>query len=349
MPSDILGTKVFNLKTGEFELRKGPLFTQLFLADEINRTPPKTQSALLEVMEERAITIDGTRHEREVGANVLMLDYIEQSALKERFISGAFNVTNAQGYATGGVRLDALNPRLSCFMCPSDGSNSNPGGANSTDGLTNYVWCFGDHQVQGDTWNGRGPFIMHRERGNTSGLANLSDGTSNTIIFAEAVRPRAQTGFGACVTADPARKDPRVDLYPLFDKSKKTYITGVNSPGANYDQRGFRWASYTAWYNGFSTVLPPNGGCYASSTQSTYILAAASSNHTGGVNSAFGDGSVQFISETINWQTAGLADYLLPANSRDSDANAISKMQTFTKYGVWGALGTANGGESVTF
>ncbi|MCL2016057.1 MAG: MoxR family ATPase [Defluviitaleaceae bacterium] len=62
LPSDILGTKIFNQQTSQFELRKGPLFTQLFLADEINRTPPKTQSALLEVMEERAITIDGTRH-----------------------------------------------------------------------------------------------------------------------------------------------------------------------------------------------------------------------------------------------------------------------------------------------
>ncbi|MCL2398288.1 MAG: MoxR family ATPase [Defluviitaleaceae bacterium] len=62
MPSDILGTKIYNQQSGDFELRKGPLFTQLFLADEINRTPPKTQSALLEVMEERAITIDGNRH-----------------------------------------------------------------------------------------------------------------------------------------------------------------------------------------------------------------------------------------------------------------------------------------------
>ena len=62
MPSDILGAKVYSLKTGEFELRTGPLFTQLFLADEINRTPPKTQSALLEVMEERSITIDGEMH-----------------------------------------------------------------------------------------------------------------------------------------------------------------------------------------------------------------------------------------------------------------------------------------------
>ncbi|MDR1913302.1 MAG: MoxR family ATPase [Clostridiales bacterium] len=63
MPSDILGTKIFNMKESDFELRKGPLYTNLFLADEINRTPPKTQSALLEVMEERSITIDGETHE----------------------------------------------------------------------------------------------------------------------------------------------------------------------------------------------------------------------------------------------------------------------------------------------
>lgn len=62
MPSDILGTKIFNQQINGFELKKGPLFTSLFLADEINRTPPKTQSALLEVMEERAITIDGETH-----------------------------------------------------------------------------------------------------------------------------------------------------------------------------------------------------------------------------------------------------------------------------------------------
>ncbi|WP_250227276.1 AAA family ATPase [Anaeropeptidivorans aminofermentans] len=59
MPADILGTKLYNMEKREFELKKGPLFTNLFLADEINRTPPKTQSALLEVMEERSITIDG--------------------------------------------------------------------------------------------------------------------------------------------------------------------------------------------------------------------------------------------------------------------------------------------------
>ena len=62
MPSDILGTNVFNLQTSQFEFRSGPVFTDLLVADEINRTPPKTQSALLEVMEERTVTIDGISH-----------------------------------------------------------------------------------------------------------------------------------------------------------------------------------------------------------------------------------------------------------------------------------------------
>lgn len=59
MPSDITGTNVFNLQTSQFTLRHGPIFTDILLADEINRTPPKTQAALLEAMEERQTTIDG--------------------------------------------------------------------------------------------------------------------------------------------------------------------------------------------------------------------------------------------------------------------------------------------------
>jgi MoxR-like ATPase len=62
MPADVVGTTVFNPGTAEFSLRRGPIFTSLLLADEINRTPPKTQSALLEAMEERQVTIDGESH-----------------------------------------------------------------------------------------------------------------------------------------------------------------------------------------------------------------------------------------------------------------------------------------------
>jgi MoxR-like ATPase len=62
MPGDILGSNLFNFQTSQFTLTRGPVFCELLLADEINRTPPKTQAALLEAMQERAVTIDGETH-----------------------------------------------------------------------------------------------------------------------------------------------------------------------------------------------------------------------------------------------------------------------------------------------
>ncbi|MBD1905582.1 MoxR family ATPase [Funiculus sociatus GB2-A5] len=59
LPSDILGTNIFDINSRSFTLKKGPVFTQVLLADEINRTPPKTQAALLEAMEEQQVTLDG--------------------------------------------------------------------------------------------------------------------------------------------------------------------------------------------------------------------------------------------------------------------------------------------------
>jgi MoxR-like ATPase len=62
MPGDILGSNLFNFQTSQFTLTRGPIFCELLLADEINRTPPKTQAALLEAMQERRVTLDGTAH-----------------------------------------------------------------------------------------------------------------------------------------------------------------------------------------------------------------------------------------------------------------------------------------------
>src|SRR5437588_4032548 len=62
MPADVTGTNVFNLSTSTFSLHRGPVFTDLLLVDEINRTSPRTQAALLEAMEERQVTIDGVRY-----------------------------------------------------------------------------------------------------------------------------------------------------------------------------------------------------------------------------------------------------------------------------------------------
>ncbi len=63
LPGDLIGTNLFNFRTNQFTLTRGPIFTDFLLADEINRTPPKTQSALLEAMQERLVTIDGTTHQ----------------------------------------------------------------------------------------------------------------------------------------------------------------------------------------------------------------------------------------------------------------------------------------------
>ncbi len=62
MPSDVVGTQVFDINRGQFYLKKGPIFTSILLGDEINRAPAKTQSALLEAMAERQVTIEGERH-----------------------------------------------------------------------------------------------------------------------------------------------------------------------------------------------------------------------------------------------------------------------------------------------
>ena len=62
LPGDVVGTNLFDFQSGTFRLTRGPVFTDFLLADEINRTPPKTQSALLEAMQERAVTLDGTSH-----------------------------------------------------------------------------------------------------------------------------------------------------------------------------------------------------------------------------------------------------------------------------------------------
>ena len=62
MPGDVVGTNLFDFRTNQFTLTKGPIFTEVLLADEINRTPPKTQAALLQAMQERTVTIDGVTH-----------------------------------------------------------------------------------------------------------------------------------------------------------------------------------------------------------------------------------------------------------------------------------------------
>ncbi len=89
MPSDITGAPIFNMKTQEFEFRPGPVFTQLLLADEINRSPAKTHAALLETMQEKRVTVDGVTHE-------LALPFLVLATQNPIESEGTYNLPEAQ-------------------------------------------------------------------------------------------------------------------------------------------------------------------------------------------------------------------------------------------------------------
>ncbi|NJE10996.1 MoxR family ATPase [Thermococcus sp. MAR1] len=115
LPSDILGVSVFNQKTLEFEFKRGPIFTNILLADEINRAPPKTQSALLEAMQERQVTVEGSTYELERPFIVIATQNpIEQEGtypLPEAQLD-RFLVRLRVGYPSRGEEIEILRRRM---------------------------------------------------------------------------------------------------------------------------------------------------------------------------------------------------------------------------------------------
>ncbi|NJE43050.1 MoxR family ATPase [Thermococcus sp. GR6] len=115
LPSDILGVSVFNQKTLEFEFKKGPVFTNILLADEINRAPPKTQSALLEAMQERQVTVEGKTYELSKPFIVIATQNpIEQEGtypLPEAQLD-RFLVRLRVGYPSRGEEIEILRRRM---------------------------------------------------------------------------------------------------------------------------------------------------------------------------------------------------------------------------------------------
>jgi MoxR-like ATPase len=115
MPSDVTGSSIYNQRSAEFEFRPGPIFTNLLLADEINRAPPKTQAALLEGMQERQVTVDGTTH-------VLERPFIVLATQNPIEYEGTYPLPEAQldrfllrlglGYPTGDDERRMLDARV---------------------------------------------------------------------------------------------------------------------------------------------------------------------------------------------------------------------------------------------
>src|SRR5687768_18365333 len=115
MPSDVTGSSIWNQRDGDFEFRPGPIFTNLLLADEINRAPPKTQAALLEAMQERQVTIEGLTHRLEPPFLVLAtqnpIEYEGTYPLPEAQLD-RFLLRISFGYPSGDDEWEVLARRL---------------------------------------------------------------------------------------------------------------------------------------------------------------------------------------------------------------------------------------------
>lgn len=254
---------------------------------------------------------------------------------------------------------NAVGVQIESLLCPS-GYYSDPVSPTYNQGSTSYVVSSGDivsHWSAGITaaehrsfmaW--RGPIDAFTSGG---GLERAEDGTSNTIIFSERNIGRATASGGgktlrmadvylsmAWPAAFGAQKNPREDSSkPILPE----VCEGFRGTAGNYMQpltngtavavnnaQGHSWA-YGSWAVTFNTIMPPNAPSCASMY---HYMSGPSSNHTGGANIGFADGSVRFISETID---SGSYNY-----------NKAAVVSGPSPYGVWGALGTAAGGEATS-
>ncbi|WP_084958211.1 AAA family ATPase [Thermoactinospora rubra] len=115
LPSDVTGSYLYNQRTGEFEFRRGPVFTDLLLADEINRTPPKTQAALLEAMQERQVSVEGVTHPLSSPFHVLAtanpVEYEGTYPLPEAQLD-RFLLRVSFGYPTAEEEVEVLTRRM---------------------------------------------------------------------------------------------------------------------------------------------------------------------------------------------------------------------------------------------
>ena len=263
------------------------------------------------------------------GASSRIVPFLEQSALYN-----TINYTNKVSDVSNGT---AVSQSIKVFLCPSEPNSQAWTSTNTTTGVTtqygvsNYAWCVG-------TWYSFGGFSNPTPTPAAIGanlkrtFAAFTDGLSNTVLAAE-VKTYTPSYHdcggvpaplsGSTPTTYPAISDVLASVAAAPSSGCKA-ATAVGMPGGGHTH----WANGNAFYDGFTTALPPNtkspvGTVFAEADMSsededdggpTYASVASRSYHSGGVNTLFGDGSVHFIKSTINFQT-------------------------------WRSLGTINGGE----
>jgi prepilin-type N-terminal cleavage/methylation domain-containing protein len=287
-----------------------------------------------------------------VSTFVFLLPFMEQTqryeccaALLE--ISGINGQSRPGSGATNQSNWDnGFGGKISTILCPSDASKATPN--TNEPARNNIVFCIGDYptgvwindnEIDTATTLYRGVFGATFR---CFGYDGLVDGSSNTVMISETVIGNAMSNSEVNQADGMIRGDIRVNASGAMTNPSlcitsytngKQYVTSTGNI-----RRMFYGRMYGMPYIGttmFNTILPPNSpSCYSggSSTGSgSTHFASATSNHTGGVNCGLGDGSVRFVSDTVDCGTTSSAPVTIGASP----------------YGVWGAAGTRDGSESV--
>jgi prepilin-type N-terminal cleavage/methylation domain-containing protein/prepilin-type processing-associated H-X9-DG protein len=269
---------------------------------------------------------------------VLLLPYYEQQALYDQ-ISGRLTVGTTTYPAWGpspASNTPAYPPyrqQLTALVCPSDPNIQNKN-ANEA-GRANYRVSVGDSIFRGyarDAMSPRGIFGLRSQ----NDFNSITDGSSNTILMSERLFGGEPGLIKQGIARNVAGLNPGPPLAPAsclatVDPLNPRQYQSSYSP-ANWSGR--RWASGIVQYTRFNTVLPPNSpSCNDSNWDERNAVITPTSQHPGGVNVAFADGSVTFVSETIN----------------SGDPTRPEVTSGVSPYGVWGALGSKSGGETVSY
>ena len=271
---------------------------------------------------------------------VSLCPYYEQGPIWDQFVAGGtFNGQyyppyGPYAYSGTGRAFPPLMQQLPGLLCPSDGPAHTR--QNSTQGYTNYHASYGD-KITGNFTDQtpRGVFGRIRHQG----MADILDGSSNTLAVSEsivgvndarAVKGGMAAGGASGVTGMP--NNPML-CYTRVDPNDSSRLTG-----SVWGYRGRFWAEGHGHVAGVTTVIPPNGPSCAcgESTWCYWGIFPPNSHHPGGVNGLYTDGSVHFISETID--TGNLS-------AQEPEKSGQKK----SPYGVWGALGSRDGTETTSY